>query len=101
MRQRFLFLPVTQISCSAAGVSRSTTLVLAYLMASEKMTLKDAWQRVKAIRFVVDPNAGFCRQLAEFERDLFKRNTVDEKHLKYGFHPEAFQECDSDILKHL
>ena len=70
-------------------------------MAGETMTLKDAWQRVKSVRFIVDPNPGFCRQLAQFERDLFERNTVEEKLLKYGFHAEAFQECDSDILKHL
>ena len=79
------------INC-AAGVSRSTTLVLAYLMASKKMTLKEAYLLVKHIRQVVDPNPGFVAQLIEFEISLFGRSSVYADRVKFGFHEDSFEE---------
>ncbi|GFZ00042.1 mitogen-activated protein kinase phosphatase 1 [Actinidia rufa] len=45
------------------GVSRSTSLVIAYLMWTEKKTFEDAFQFVKAARGVTNPNMGFACQL--------------------------------------
>lgn len=45
------------------GVSRSTSLVIAYLMWSKKQTFEDAFQYVKAARGVTNPNMGFACQL--------------------------------------
>jgi len=53
-----------------AGVSRSTTLVLAYLMARTSMTLKQAWTHVRGIRSVCRPNRGFALQLLRYEQTL-------------------------------
>jgi len=46
-----------------AGVSRSVSLVLAYLMLEDKMTFADAWSLVATARPVAQPNEGFWKQL--------------------------------------
>lgn len=53
-----------------AGVSRSATMTLAYLMKYYKMTFIKAMNFVKSKRRVICPNAGFRLQLREFERKL-------------------------------
>lgn len=45
------------------GVSRSTSLVIAYLMWREGQSFEDAFQYVKAARGVTNPNMGFACQL--------------------------------------
>jgi len=42
-----------------AGVSRSATIVIAYLMAEMNMGFMDAFSFTKSKRFVVFPNFGF------------------------------------------
>ncbi|XP_032074348.1 dual specificity protein phosphatase 15 [Thamnophis elegans] len=51
-----------------AGISRSTTIVLAYLMAVTQLGWLEALEAVKAVRPVANPNLGFRRQLEEFGR---------------------------------
>lgn len=46
-----------------AGISRSATVVLAYLMQRKKMTLDVAWCFVKEKRSCINPNDGFIRAL--------------------------------------
>ncbi|XP_069002985.1 uncharacterized protein [Embiotoca jacksoni] len=53
-----------------AGVSRSATIVIAYLMKHTLMTMTDAYKYVRSRRPVVSPNLNFMGQLLEFERDL-------------------------------
>ncbi|XP_056222092.1 dual specificity phosphatase 29-like [Seriola aureovittata] len=53
----------------AMGLSRSSTLVLAYLMIHENMTLVDAIKAVSANRNI-SPNAGFLEQLRELDKQL-------------------------------
>ena len=52
----------------AAGISRSSTIVLAYLVARRGYTLREAFEHVHARRFVVWPNAGFMEALIQLER---------------------------------
>ncbi|XP_077378696.1 dual specificity protein phosphatase 26-like [Festucalex cinctus] len=52
------------------GVSRSATLVLAYLMLKQRLTLVEAICAVKENRGVI-PNRGFLRQLIRLDRQLF------------------------------
>lgn len=59
-----------------AGVSRSTSLVLAYMMAREKMTLRDAFVHTKKIRKFVSPNSGFVAQLIAFEKNVHGQISV-------------------------
>ncbi|EFI27019.1 hypothetical protein CC1G_15152 [Coprinopsis cinerea okayama7 len=49
-----------------AGVSRSSTVVAAYLMYTQKLSPEEALEVVRKARPVIEPNAGFRRQL-----DLF------------------------------
>uniref|UniRef100_H0WYA3 Dual specificity protein phosphatase n=4 Tax=Otolemur garnettii TaxID=30611 RepID=H0WYA3_OTOGA len=53
----------------AMGVSRSATLVLAFLMICENMTLVEAIQTVQAHRDIC-PNSGFLRQLQVLDNRL-------------------------------
>ena len=54
-----------------AGVSRSTSLVLYYLMKKYGMSLDDAFNHTKSIRNVINPNPGFMNQLRNIEKTLF------------------------------
>lgn len=56
-----------------AGKSRSATLVLAYIMAKEKQSVRRTLDQVRKIRFV-KPNMGFYKQLELFHAMDFKVN---------------------------
>lgn len=60
---------VVLIHCMA-GISRSVTLTIAYLMAHFGMSMQDAYQYVKDKRPAISPNLNFMGQLVEFEREL-------------------------------
>lgn len=53
-----------------AGVSRSVTLVVAYLMARYQWTMGRAMEHVRQKRAVAQPNPGFMRQLRKFENRI-------------------------------
>ncbi|RUS16415.1 protein-tyrosine phosphatase-like protein [Jimgerdemannia flammicorona] len=63
-----------------AGISRSATIVTAYLMRSQSMPVKQALAHLKAVRNVINPNSGFFTQL-EIYQDF--RYDVDTKHAAY------------------
>ncbi|PKK64388.1 hypothetical protein RhiirC2_634381, partial [Rhizophagus irregularis] len=50
-----------------AGISRSTSIVIAYLMNSQKIHYNQAFNLVKEKRPNVKPNQGFVEQLRKFE----------------------------------
>ncbi|XP_070775816.1 dual specificity protein phosphatase 22-B isoform X2 [Enoplosus armatus] len=50
-----------------AGVSRSVTLVVAYIMTVTGLGWQEALSAVKVVRPCAGPNLGFQRQLQEFE----------------------------------
>ena len=60
-----------------AGVSRSTSLVLAYLIKHKRMSLHQAYNHVHIRRPVIRPNNGFFKQLIEFEKRIFGRASVE------------------------
>ena len=53
-----------------AGVSRSSTILIAYIMKSQKMKLNKVIEILKGKRDKVSPNLGFIRQLKEYEKEL-------------------------------
>lgn len=57
------------------GMSRSSTIVLAYMMCRYNMTLSAALSHVVACRPIVRPNTGFLVQLALFEDELVNGGT--------------------------
>lgn len=52
------------------GVSRSSTLVAAYIMRSAGLSRQEALGLVKRARPVVNPKVGFLHQLKQFEQEL-------------------------------
>eukprot|EP01083_Nonionella_stella_P084136 232828_1 len=58
------------VHCSA-GISRSSTIVIGWIMKTRQMTFNVARDFVKDKREVIWPNKGFERQLRVFERELF------------------------------
>ncbi|KAK2549978.1 Dual specificity protein phosphatase 19 [Acropora cervicornis] len=69
-----LDLPDTNISghfaAFNAGVSRSATVILGYLMHTERLTLEESMKILKEARPCVKPNEGFLRQLQDYQRQL-------------------------------
>ena len=53
-----------------AGVSRSATCVIAYMMQERKLSFQEAFAYVSKRRPIIFPNMGFQRQLQEFENLL-------------------------------
>ncbi|CAN9511257.1 unnamed protein product [Ophioblennius macclurei] len=79
---------VTLVHCTA-GRSRSPTLVMAYLMRFEGCSLRQAHEQVLAQRPFIRPNAGFWRQLQEYEHNLFGRSSIRMSTTSAGVLPEA------------
>lgn len=59
------------VHCSA-GVSRSASVCIAYLMNKKHMTCDAALQHIKSLRPVVSPNSGFIEQLKAYEKSSYK-----------------------------
>lgn len=57
------------IHCQA-GVSRSSTIAIAYVMVKLSMTMLEAFHFVKSKRPIVAPNFNFMGQLLDFESTL-------------------------------
>jgi protein-tyrosine phosphatase len=53
------------------GVSRSVTIIIAYLMKAEHIKYKRALQLVRQTRPEADPNSHFVEQLKNYEKTLF------------------------------
>lgn len=51
---------------SLAGISRSTTVVVAYVMVVTELSCQEVLDAIRTIRPVANPNPGFRQQLAEF-----------------------------------
>lgn len=56
------------------GVSRSPTLIIAYLMKYQKMSFEEAFSYCKKLHRQSEPNRGFVVQLKKFERKLQREN---------------------------
>lgn len=53
-----------------AGISRSATICLAYLIQSRRVRLDEAFDFVKQRRGVISPNFSFMGQLLQFETQV-------------------------------
>lgn len=73
----------TLVHC-VAGVSRSASLVCAYLIKYDAMSLRQAYQYVKAVRPIIRPNVGFWKQLIDYEKRLRGNSTVQMVPARYG-----------------
>ncbi|KAM8947556.1 dual specificity protein phosphatase 22-A-like [Pelodytes ibericus] len=69
-----------------AGVSRSTTIVVAYLMTVTDFSWEDCLSAVKCVRSYVDPNLGFQQQLQEYQMAFATECRMWLRH-EYGRNP--------------
>ena len=58
----------------AAGMSRSPTIVIAYIMWKKKLRLNEAIKFVKEKRSIISPNDNFMNQLKIFDELLIKND---------------------------
>ena len=63
------------VHCSG-GISRSPTLVLAYMIKKCHMALDDAFTKMRQLRKIVDPNIGFIVQLRDWEKQSLTKTTM-------------------------
>ena len=56
-----------------AGVSRSSTIIIAYLMKIKGMTFEQALQFTKDKRRIISPNPGFIKQLKLWKQNDFQQ----------------------------
>ncbi|KAG4934746.1 hypothetical protein JHK85_049665 [Glycine max] len=72
------------------GVSRSTALVIAYLMWREGQSFEDAFQFVKTARAVTNPNMGFACQLLQCQKRIHAMPTSPNSvHKMYRMAPHS------------
>jgi len=64
------------VNC-AAGISRSSTIVIAYLMKYHGLKLKEALVGVRDKRNIICPNKRFLKYLYEYERKIFGKNEIE------------------------
>lgn len=62
-----------------AGISRSVTVTVAYLMQKLNLSLNDAYDFVKRKKSNISPNFNFMGQLLDFERTLGLNSPCDNR----------------------
>jgi len=62
---------------SQLGISRSSTICLAYLIHHFKWSLQDAWTHIKKCCRDVRPNRGFVEQLSKWEEEVLGERKTD------------------------
>ncbi|KAA6310034.1 MAG: hypothetical protein EZS28_056388, partial [Streblomastix strix] len=67
---------VALIHCRA-GMSRSSTILLAHLLDYHKMNLRDAWQLLCSKHPIAAPITPFWKALIAFEQRLFQETSPD------------------------
>ncbi|KAL2100013.1 hypothetical protein ACEWY4_004407 [Coilia grayii] len=61
-----------------AGISRSATICLAYLMMKKRVRLEEAFEFVKQRRSIISPNFSFMGQLLQFESQVLATSCAAE-----------------------
>ncbi|XP_072520880.1 dual specificity protein phosphatase 18 [Salminus brasiliensis] len=74
-----------------AGVSRSASLCLAFLMKHCGMSLTEAHELVKSRRPIIRPNSGFWKQLIDYEVKLRGTSSVVMVSSPVGLIPDLYE----------
>ncbi|KAM9370668.1 serine/threonine/tyrosine-interacting-like protein 1 [Phaethornis superciliosus] len=62
---------------SSLGISRSSTVTMAYLMHSKHFSLKKAWNYVLKCKTNMRPHRGFVKQLSDWETKIYGNTITD------------------------
>lgn len=85
------------VHCSGAiGLSRSTSICIAYLMNKEKQKFDEAFNNVKEARSFVKPSEGFLKQLKEYEVKLRGAQEIKESGIDDPFALRKKQEIEQE-----
>ncbi|XP_012233356.1 dual specificity protein phosphatase 15 [Linepithema humile] len=76
-----------------AGMSRSVTVAVAYIMSTTNLSWKEALKVVKVGRSIANPNVGFQQQLKDFEASRLQE---ERRRLKERFPSLALSESDAE-----
>ncbi|XP_018320356.1 dual specificity protein phosphatase 22 isoform X2 [Agrilus planipennis] len=78
-----------------AGMSRSVTVAVAYIMSVTNLNWKDALKVVRAGRAVANPNLGFQKQLQDFETSklLEERRRLKERYPSLALVKQDEEQC--------
>ncbi|CAL8248645.1 unnamed protein product [Merluccius merluccius] len=87
----------TLVHCNA-GVSRSATLCIAYLMKHQDRTLREAHAWLRRCRPMARPNNGFWRQLIAYEAELRGCASVRMISSDLGEIPDVYEEATRNML---
>lgn len=68
---------------SSLGISRSSTVIMAYLMHSFQFSLKKAWDYVLKCKTNVRPHRGFVKQLSDWETQIYGTTITDVSEPNY------------------
>lgn len=83
-----------------AGISRSATICLAYLISRHQLRLDEAYEYVKKRRSVISPNFNFMGQLLNWESETQLTNRVSSTHTPttpFGFFSFSPLPCGSEM----
>mmetsp|Transcript_16030 Transcript_16030/g.27333 ORF Transcript_16030/g.27333 Transcript_16030/m.27333 type:complete len:628 (-) Transcript_16030:80-1963(-) len=80
------------------GISRSSAMLILYLMWKEHADYQETHERVKAIREVANPNAGFTCQLLNWQR---LRESKERPSCIFAVFPHCEQDPEQFIMKHV
>jgi len=75
-----------------AGVSRSVSLILAYLMKYHGYSARDAYVMVRSKRTIARPNDSFCLQLGQYEKSSAGRSSLENQFTDYDYADEVISE---------
>lgn len=80
---------------SLAGMSRSVTVAVAYIMSVTDLSWKEALKVVRAGRAVANPNTGFQKQLQDFESSklLDERKRLKERYPSLALLTKDQEQC--------
>ncbi|XP_015176092.1 PREDICTED: dual specificity protein phosphatase 22-like isoform X3 [Polistes dominula] len=79
-----------------AGMSRSVTVAVAYIMSTTNLSWKEALKVVRVGRSIANPNAGFQQQLEDFESSRLQE---ERRRLKERFPSLALAETDAEACR--
>lgn len=78
-----------------AGISRSATICIAYLIKKHHLSYNLALSRVKSARMFVNPNQGFVKFLQAYEKQLRKQEVED----RLKSNPKLKRDCELCTLE--